>query len=102
MRKKDKNINIVKYIPYGKENAISRSELCRITGLNDRSMRDLINQARKRAVIINVQDGKGYFRPTKNDLDEVKKFKRQEENRAKEVFSCLQPIRKFIREVEMK
>ena len=97
---KDTIINIVKYIPYGKDNAISRQELCDKTGLNDRTMRDLINQARKRAVIINIQDGNGYFRPTKDDIAEVKKFKRQEENRAKEVFSCLQPVRKFLRTMQ--
>ena len=93
----DKIIDIVKYIPYGKENAISRQSLSEKTGLSDRNMRNLINQARKRAVIINIQDGNGYFRPTKEDVDEVKRFKKQEENRAKEVFSSLAPVRKFLR-----
>lgn len=89
-------IDIVKYIPFGKENAICREKLCAETGLPDRSMRDLINQARKRTVIINLQNGSGYYRPTQDDRADVEKFKRQEENRAKEIFKGLQPVRKFL------
>lgn len=90
-------IDIVKYIPFGKENAISREKLCAVTGLPDRSMRDLINQARKRTVIINLQNGSGYYRPTEDDMEDVLKYKHQEENRATEVFGNLQPVREFIR-----
>lgn len=91
-------IDIVKYIPFGKENDISRNSLCMKTGLSDRSMRELINRARKRVVIINLQNGNGYYRPTKEEISDVKKFKKQEENRAKEIFKGLQPVRKFLAE----
>lgn len=89
-------IDIVKHIPFGKDNAVSRSDLALKVGCSDRTMRDLINGARKRVVIINTQDGKGYYRPTKEDKEEVEKFKRQEESRAKEIFRGLQPVRKFL------
>ena len=95
----EKTIDIVAFIPFGKKNAISRHALAERTGLSDRNMRNLINQARKRAVIINVQDGNGYFRPTKEDVDEVVKFKQQEESRAKKVFASLIPVRRFLRSV---
>ena len=95
-----KNINIINYIPFGRENAISRKGLCIKTGLSDRSMRELINKARKKDVIINLQNGGGYYRPTKEDKVDVEKFKRQEENRAKEIFRGLQPVRKFLTEAE--
>ena len=88
---------LVKYIPFGRENAIGRAELAMKVGCSDRTMRDLINTARKREVIVNIQNGSGYYRPTENDVGEVEKFKRQEENRAKDIFSGLQPVRKFLK-----
>lgn len=42
--------DIVKYIPYGKENAISRDDLAIKVGCSDRIMRDLISKARKKNV----------------------------------------------------
>lgn len=92
--------DIVKYIPFGKENAIGRSELAMKVGCSDRVMRDLINTARKREVIVNIQNGSGYYRPTKDDVGEVEQFKRQEENRAKDIFRGLQPVRKFLNGVK--
>lgn len=93
-------VDIVKYIPFGKENAIGRSELEMKVGCSDRVMRDLINTARKREVIVNIQNGSGYYRPTKDDVGEVEQFKRQEENRAKDIFRGLQPVRKFLNGVK--
>lgn len=90
-------IDIVKFIPFGKENAISRDKLAAKIGCTDRTMRDLVNKARKRVVIINLQDGDGYYRPTDNDMEDVLRYKKQEENRAAEVFGNLQPVREFIR-----
>ena len=58
--------DIVKYIPYGRENAISRDDLAIKVGCSDRIMRDLISKARKKTVIINIQNGSGYYRPTEN------------------------------------
>lgn len=89
-------VDIVKLIPHGRENAISRDKLSAEVGCSDRTMRDLINQARKRVVIINIQNGNGYYRPTNEDVSEVEKFRKQEENRAKEIFRGLQPVRKFL------
>lgn len=89
--------DIVKYIPYGRENAISRDNLAIKVGCSDRIMRDLISKARKKTVIINIQNGSGYYRPTENDMEDVLKYKHQEENRATEVFDNLQPVREFIR-----
>lgn len=91
------DVDIVKFIPYGKENAISRDKLASAVGCSDRTMRDLINKARRRVVIINLQNGNGYYRPTDEDKEDVLKFKKQEENRAKDIFSNLQPVRAFLR-----
>ena len=53
--------SITDYIPFGKENAVTRAHLRAATGLPDRKIREEIEQARRRgAIIINAQDGAGY------------------------------------------
>ena len=53
---------IENYIPEGRENAISREALGNIVG-DDRVARKMIEDARCNVVIINLQDGKGYYLP---------------------------------------
>jgi len=75
---------IENYIPVGRENAVSRIRLSEITGLSDRGNRREIEQARCRGVIIiNLQDGVGYYRS--DDVDEMHKQYKQNENRAMSV-----------------
>lgn len=63
---------------------ITRKELVRLTGLPDRQVRELIEQKRHKGVIIlNLQDGKGYF--TSLDLDKLERQYRQNDRRAKSV-----------------
>ena len=40
-------MNIEDFLGYGIENAKTREELCRITGLSDRMLRRLIEEARE-------------------------------------------------------
>lgn len=55
-------MNIADFIPVGKENAVTREQLCRLTGLSDRVNRKLIEIARTEGVIIvNDSDGEGYY-----------------------------------------
>ena len=79
-------VDIVKYIPFGRENAIGRAELAMKVGCSDRTMRDLINAARKREVIVNIQNGSGYYRPTENDVGEVKKIQAARRKQGKRYF----------------
>lgn len=81
-------MNIAELIPAGKQNAIKRADLlnrCRAHGLRttDRGMRMLIESARKETVIINLSNGDGYYRPTADDKDELKRYIHQEDQRAK-------------------
>lgn len=55
-------IEIINYIPKGKDNAITRHELVMKTGLPDRDVRSLIAEARYETPIIST--GKGYYQPT--------------------------------------
>ena len=89
---------IVCLIPFGKENAISRQDLvgrCLVAGLieegnsADRAMRRLLAKARFDYAILNDQDGKGYYRPTKDDYDELRKHLAREQKRARTMFASL-------------
>ena len=40
-------MGIETYIPFGRENAITRKELCSLTKLSDRKLREQIEQARR-------------------------------------------------------
>lgn len=89
---------IVCLIPFGKENAISRSDLvdeCISAGLindnkgADRAMRALLEKARFDYAILNNQDGKGYYRPTKADYEELRRHLAREQKRARTMFASL-------------
>lgn len=77
-------MNIIDYIPFGHENAITRKQLEQLTR-PDRSMRDLIKIARRDYAIMNLQDGKGYFRPLPEERPLVERWERQECHREKEI-----------------
>lgn len=93
-----KELSIANLIPFGRENAISRELLtakCLEYGLiqnskdNDRRMRLLISKARIDYTILNRADDGGYYRPTKDDLLDLERYIRQEENRAVSVFKSI-------------
>ena len=91
-------ITIIDLIPTGRDNAISRDYLvilCVSKGLvdwklslesRDRAMRRLLEKARLDYTILNLSDGEGYYRPSRDDLQDLQRYIRQEENRAKSTF----------------
>lgn len=62
--------DIASFIPIGHENAITRRRLSVLTGLGDRTVRELIAKARETSVILNLQDGNGYYRPDLMDPED--------------------------------
>ena len=98
-------ITIADIIPEGRENAISRAMLTakcvryelidKKTKDKDRAMRNLVNKARIDWTILNLSDGDGYYRPTHEDLLELRRYIRQEENRGKAVFKNLQNAKRL-------
>lgn len=92
-------------IPIGRENAISRNaltQLCIANGLieekgsnKDRAMRKLLSRVRIDYTILNHSDGKGYYRPSKDDLMDLQRYIRQEESRAKATFKNLSMAKKL-------
>lgn len=101
------SITIADLIPFGRDNAISRSALvtkCVENGLiaesvtyKDRAMRNLISRAKADYVIQARcgEDGGGYYRPTHEDLLDLQRYIRQEEKRGKAVFRNIQLARKL-------
>lgn len=88
-----RKIDIVDYIPIGRENGISRKELCRRTNLTDREVRRYISKARETTCICNMSDGAGYYIP--RELAEVENFIRQESARARSIFRSLRGARTY-------
>jgi len=90
-------MNIIEYIPKGYENAISRKTLCNKTGLNDRVVRGLIEEARRNTIIISNNDGSGYWiypdNPTEHEKNMLNRYVKQQESRAKSIFYALYPAR---------
>lgn len=84
---------IERFIPEGRENAVTRQQLCIATGLPDRTVRECIEQARRRGVIIiNKQDGAGYYRT--DDPAEIKRQYRQNDRRAKSILAQQKHLRR--------
>lgn len=59
-------MNIAEYIPEGRENAVSRRELARLTGLTDRSIREHIKGANRALIgegkaILSSSRARGYW-----------------------------------------
>lgn len=94
-------MNISDYIPFGKDNAISRKKLEKVTGLSDRDIREEIAMARRNTVILNLSNGQGYFQPIEGEEDElVIKYYKQESSRLKRIGWSLLATRKRVRETQ--
>lgn len=92
-------------IPLGSTNAISRAELlhrCIMHGIaySDRAMRKAIEDARKEVVILNMQDGRGYFRPSASDKDKLRHFIVQERDRSISISRNLKMANALLEDLE--
>ncbi len=90
-------MDIVDYIPFGRKNAITRTRLRIVTGLNDRQIRRMIAEARENTVILNMQDGKGYFRPLPEERHLVEAYDKQETARLKSIGWSLKATRQMLK-----
>lgn len=98
------DIDILDYIRTGHDRAITRAELSNLTGIDDRTIRDMIHYARRDIPILNMQDGRGYFVPDMNILEErmmLMKYIRQEESRLKSIGWALKTARRTAKNCNM-
>lgn len=87
---------ITNLILEGKDNAVTRAQLCAITGMTDRQVRREIEEARHAgAIIANDQDGKGYYVPT--SITEIERQFRQNESRFKCIAHQQKPLRRALK-----
>ena len=86
---------ILEEIPFGKDKAVTRRHLCIASGMSDRMVRKAIEVLRRSYVILNDQDGEGYYRSY--DLSDIERSYRQERARALSILYRLQPMRVLLR-----
>ena len=91
----DREEIVLDAIPFGKDRAVTREYLTAKTGLPDRQVRKAIEEIRRSHIILNDQDGKGYYRSW--DLDDIERFYRQERARALAVLYRMRPMRILLR-----
>lgn len=89
-------IDILEYIPYGHENGVTASDLVSRTNLDDRDVRLAIAKARENTIIINLQDGNGYFRPGDDDGAIVERWMNQEKSRRRAISRNIQAARDYL------
>lgn len=87
-------MDVLAHLMFGKDNAISRTELSIKTGLSDRQVRRSIEILRRDYLICNDQDGKGYYRP--RDTKEIRRYFKQEDARAKAILRRLKLARQVL------
>ena len=88
-------MNILDFIPKGKENAISKERLCNLTGLNERDVRSAI----KRAVecgepVLSSSGHKGYW--YSEDIDEIEEFIRESDHRSNAITKTTAKLKKHL------
>ena len=89
-------INIIDFIPFGQDRAITYNQLRRLTGLSKRLIRRDISQARKEHIILNMQDGNGFFQPLEDEEYLIERFYNQENHRNNEHRETLKPLQDYL------
>lgn len=87
--------SIKDYIFKGEENAVSLSELCRITGLENRTLRLVIETERRNGTVI-CSSVNGYFYPETEQ--ELQAYVHQERARASSIKAGLRAAERLLKE----
>lgn len=91
-------MDILQYIPHGKENAVTRSELCRLTKLPDRCVRQEIEKLRRKgAPILSSSSAKGYW--VSDDISEIRAFLKEFDHRINTQNKNMARLRRYCNEV---
>lgn len=93
-------MNILEYIPTGRENAISRRELRKRTRLTDRENRRLIQRARRDTPIITRDNGGGYYQPTEAEREDVIVWLQRHKARGRSVMAAGRGAKRWLDRVQ--
>lgn len=91
------------YVPCGKENAVSKGYLSKMTGLDERMVRQGLKDANKVLIddgvaIVSTASHKGYWKT--DNLDELKAYEAEQMHRAVSIILNLDPVRELIKRIE--
>lgn len=78
---------IIQALKTGENNAVSLADMCRVSGINNRATRQIIEDLRRSGVVI-ISSNKGYYLP--ETLEEVRHYINKESKRAKSIFYTIQ------------
>lgn len=83
----------------GAKNAVSKQEICRKTGLNERTVRNFVAELRDEGyLIISTSQSKGYYFPSSKN--EAEHFVNEMEKRGRKCFAAVSFARQWIRQNE--
>lgn len=74
---------ILDLIPFGNENPITRARLVELTGIDDRTVREIISQLKRFYPIVNI--GQGYYIANDPDDPNLEAYIRKESHRISEI-----------------
>jgi len=96
MTMSDKEL-VLNLIPNGKKNAIQKQSLMIRSGMNDRRLRQVIEDLRNDGEFIcNDQDGKGYY--ITDDIDDIARQYRNDTARALSILKRRKHMRNFLKQ----
>ena len=81
-----------------KDHTLTRAELERLTGLCDRTNREIIAEERKKHIILSSSQKKGYYLP--KTRDEIISFIEEEKNRIKNLELSLKAAKKELKRLD--
>ncbi|MGN0272399.1 MAG: hypothetical protein ACI4DL_06510 [Lachnospiraceae bacterium] len=91
-------MRILDYIPIGHRNAVTRNQLMIATGLSDRKIREMIEtECTREHPILNLQDGKGYFQPSCDEMYLVRLYRTQENKRTLKIRKKVSELDTYIK-----
>lgn len=99
--RRDYTMDITKFIPHGRDNMISVSELAQLTQLDSRTVKQLIADARTRGTVIcsSLEGNRGgYFIP--DTPEEAVEYVRTERSRISSAIAALRSAEEYIRDTE--
>lgn len=93
-------MEIIDYLGCGVEEAKPLHTIMAELNISDRQARLLLESARRKHCIINLQDGLGYYMPRPQDVHIVRRYIAQERARARSITSALRGARLWLAEHE--
>lgn len=92
-------MNLLQYIPRGKRNAISRYDLSRITGIDERTIRKKIKEYVELGIpVLSSSHHKGYWMA--EHITEIEEYIKECDSRSKSLYLTNKNLRKLLYEAK--